>query len=75
MTEQTLEQQLGVPDAHKLVKTGHESVMRHGRDKDVWSYNQVDENGNVVAEFTVTEDMNIYTQKTTFSFTRREVTS
>ncbi|RYD50556.1 MAG: hypothetical protein EOP52_13875 [Sphingobacteriales bacterium] len=66
---------LGVPANHTLVQTDWSAKQRKGRDIDYWSYDELDENGTVVVRYSVIEDMDIYTQKTDFSFTRSEVTT
>ena len=66
---------LGIPVGHNLVQTGSDSSQRKGRDIDYWRYDETDEDGKVVARYTVKEDMGIYDQKTNFSFERTEVAS
>ncbi|HEX2859222.1 MAG TPA: hypothetical protein VHP58_03380 [Alphaproteobacteria bacterium] len=72
MTDE-MKTKLGVPANHTLVQTDWSAKQRKGRDIDYWSYDELDENGVVVARYSVTEDMNIHNQKTDFSFTRAEV--
>lgn len=70
-----MKNKLGIPVGHDLVQTGFESSQRKGRDIDCWYYDETDENGKIVARYTVKEDMGIYDQKTNFSFERTEVVS
>ncbi|NEK19759.1 hypothetical protein [Rhizobium leguminosarum] len=70
-----MKSKLKIPAGHNLVQTGWESKKSKGRDIDYWTFEETDENGTVVAHYSVTEDMNIYTQKTDFSFTRSEAKS
>jgi hypothetical protein len=69
MTDE-LKTKLGVPEAHTLVEINHSSEQRHGRDKDEWTYDESDEQGNLVAKCYVTEDMDIHTQKSENSYRR-----
>ncbi|HCS64831.1 MAG TPA: hypothetical protein DIW64_12575 [Cellvibrio sp.] len=51
---------MGIPENHTLVSTGSKSEQRKGKDTDYYFYNEVDEGGNVLAKYEVSEAMSIY---------------
>lgn len=76
MNEQDIQEykkKLNIPDNHKLVKTDWSSKKSKGRDIDYWKFEEFDTSDKLIARYSVTEDMNIYDQKTDFSFSREPV--
>lgn len=50
----------GIPCSHELVQTQAMSSQRKGQDTDTYWYDQVDENGTVVAKWIVKDSTSIY---------------
>lgn len=62
---------IGIPDEHQLVYTKSKNEQRKGRDTDFDYYDELDAQGNLVAQYEVKESMSIYPPfGTTKSFTK-----
>ncbi|MCL0019001.1 hypothetical protein JI723_06855 [Providencia manganoxydans] len=68
-----IKKQYSVPENHTLVSTGFRwEGSRKGQDTDAHTYQQIDENGNVCAEYLVKDSTSIYPpQKRTISISKR----
>ena len=51
---------IGIPDDHDLIQTDTNWQQRKGRDTDTYWYDEVNETGEVVAKYIVTDSTSIY---------------
>lgn len=66
--------QLGIPAEHEFVQTSSRNEQRKGRDTDIYDYDEKDENGNLIAKYTIRESMSIYPPQTnTISYKKYDV--
>ena len=62
---------LNIPEEHKLVRTSSKSEQRKGRDTDIYGYDELNSNGEIIAKYVVRDSMSIYPpQNTTISFVK-----
>ena len=67
-------EKLGVPTEHEFVSTGSKSEQRKGRDTDIYSYDEKNTDGEVIAKYVVRDSMSIYPpQSTTVSFVKYDI--
>lgn len=68
----TIKREYAVPDNHSLVQVSMEwKGAKKGRDDDEYTFNQLDENGNVVASYTEIHSTSTYPPfATTISVTK-----
>lgn len=60
---------VGLPQGHSLKQTGISSENRRGQDSDTYTYDELNEAGEIVGGYEVTVSMSIYPPfKTTTSF-------
>ncbi|HCG7315050.1 TPA: hypothetical protein NJ375_004487 [Vibrio parahaemolyticus] len=68
------EEKLNIPKSHKLVRKSCKSEQRKGRDTDIYGYDELDQNGELIAKYIVRDSMSIYPpQSTTVSFVKYDV--
>ena len=53
-------EKLGIPDRHVLKLINSKNKVSKGRDSDIYEYEEKDENGSLVAKYTVRESMSIH---------------
>lgn len=53
-------EKIGIPAEHSLVQTDTKWEQRKGQDTDTYWYDEVDEQGNVVAKYVVQDSTSIY---------------
>ncbi|MGR6861789.1 hypothetical protein ACU5EH_20855 [Aliivibrio salmonicida] len=64
-------EKLGVPKEHEFVGTSSKSEQRKGRDTDIYGYDELNVNGEIIAKYVVRDSMSIYPpQSTTVSFVK-----
>lgn len=51
---------LGIPEGHTLVETDSKWEQRKGRDTDTYWYDEINENGVVVAKYIVKDSTSVY---------------
>lgn len=51
---------IGIPNDHMLVQTDTKWEQRKGQDTDTYWYNQVDSDGNIVAQYILKDSTSIY---------------
>ena len=67
-------EKLGVPVEHELVSTCSKSEQRKGRDTDIYSYDEKNTDGEVIAKYVVRDSMSIYPpQSTIVSFVKYDL--
>lgn len=65
---------LGVPTEHELIRTSSNNEQRKGRDTDIYSYEEKNVDGEVIAKYVVRDSMSIYPpQSTTVSFIKYDL--
>lgn len=53
-------EKIGIPAEHSLVQTDTKWEQRKGQDTDTYWYDEVDEQGNVVAKYVVQDSTSVY---------------
>ena len=53
-------EKLGIPDSHEFVNINTKNEVRKGRDTDIYEYEEKDEDGILIAKYTVRESMSIH---------------
>jgi len=53
-------EKIGIPEAHSLVQTDTKWEQRKGQDTDTYWYDELDQNGVVVAKYVVKDSTSIY---------------
>ncbi len=67
-------EKLGIPQEHELVRTSSKSEQRKGRDTDIYSYDEKNSCGELIAKYVVRDSMSIYPpQSTTVSYVKYDV--
>ncbi|WP_220775253.1 hypothetical protein, partial [Shewanella glacialipiscicola] len=62
---------LGIPVQHEFVRTNSKSEQRKGRDTDIYEYDEISAEGDLIAKYIVRDSMSIYpAQSTTVSFVK-----
>lgn len=65
---------LGIPHNHELLRTNSKNEQRKGRDTDIYSYDELDDKGELIAKYVVRDSMSIYPpQSTTVSFIKYDL--
>lgn len=68
------EEKLNIPKGHKLVRKSSKSEQRKGRDTDIYGYDELDQNGQLIAKYIVRDSMSIYPpQSTIVSFVKYDI--
>lgn len=50
-----------IPTDHKLIENGQpKSTSSGGRERETYEYNQIDEDGNIIAVYIIEDSMSIY---------------
>lgn len=63
------EEKLGIPANHQLVSKGSSNEQKKGRDTDIYNYDELDEQGTIIAKYSVKDSMSIYPpQKTIVTY-------
>lgn len=57
---QEYRKKLGIPDNHELKQTASEWKAKKGQDTDTYHYDEIDENGNVIAQYIVKDSTSMY---------------
>lgn len=68
-------EKLAIPEQHELVRTSSKSEQRKGRDTDIYTYDEKNTAGEVIATYIVRDSMSIYPpQSTIISFVKYSLT-
>ncbi|EPO0014281.1 MULTISPECIES: hypothetical protein [Vibrio diabolicus subgroup] len=64
-------EKLGIPQEHELVRTSSKNEQRKGRDTDIYGYDEITADGEIIAKYVVRDSMSIYPpQSTTVSYVK-----
>ena len=64
---------IGIPESHQLVQTDSKWRQSGGKDTDTYWYDEVDEQGNVIAKYIVKDSTSMYPpQKNEVTFEKVE---
>lgn len=68
------EEKLNIPRNHKLVRKSIKNEQRKGHDADIYCYDELDKNGDLIAKYIVKDSTSIYPpQNTTVSFVKYDI--
>jgi len=58
-------ERLKIPENHNLVQTSSKNEQRKGRDTDIYDFDELNEDNEVIAKYVVRDSISIYPPQTT----------